>query len=223
MKIILILLFTCLTLGLAAERYSIHHQSDKDRNFVLSVIKNEQGDVIGHFALVDPKPFYFYSLESDPDLFPYIDNHVEALAARKNRGRPAAMIVVDFSNQQKIRRPFNLKYLVNYFILISVAPPYLRSVEILNPNKFSRLFFIETKVAGKNYFGAMSLNRTFDTNGAKKFIGQIPGAGELSTIVPVLENVPVKLVSFEGGERSVLYESHRGHQRYTCVFLAGDK
>ena len=36
-------------------------------------------------------------------------------------------------------------------------------------------------------------------------------------------NVPVKLVSFENGQRSVLYESHRGHQKYTCVFLAGTK
>ncbi len=225
-KKILILFILLLSSTLLAEekaRYTITHFSNKEKNFVFSELRDRQGEIFGHFALIDPDPYYLYSIESDPDMFPLIDLTVDSLALRRGRGRPVAMIAVDFSNQAEIKRPFSFKYLVRYLFLISFSPPYLRKVEVLNPSKISRWFFVEMKIKDKNYFGAMVLKRSFDASGAKEFIEKIPGTGEISLVVPVLENIPVKFVSFSSGEKKVLYESFPGHTNFTCVFLAGTK
>jgi len=221
-KIIFLLLLLIFSVSHYAETYSVSHKSDKEKNFVFSIIKDSRGKVVARFCLVDPNPFYFFSVDSDSDLFPEIEKNINILAARKKRGQPVAAIFVDFSNQERIRKPFNLKYLVNYLVIISFAQPYLRKVEILSPYKLSYRFFVETKINGKQYFGAMEMSRPFDDNEAKKLINNIKGAGEISLIVPVLDNVPVKLVSFTGLNQVVIYESHENHQGYTCVFLAGD-
>lgn len=221
-KIIILFLLASITLMGLANNYWVSHKTDKNKNFVFSVIK--KGDqTVARFCLVDPAPFYFYSIESDGDLFPNIEKNLNALAERKGRGRPVAMILVDFRNQEKIKRPLNIKYLVNYFFLISFSPPYLRKVEILNPSRFSRVFFVETKVDGKTYYGAMELPKKYEADEAKKFIQSIKGAGEISLIVPVLDNVPIKLVVMQNGESVTLYESFPGHQEFSCIFLASEK
>lgn len=220
-KIIIFLLASIALMG-SANNYWVSHKTDKNKNFVFSVIK--KGDqTVARFCLVDPDPFYFYSMESDGDLFPNIEKNLNVLAERKGRGRPVAMIMVDFRNQEKIKRPLNIKYLVNYFFLISFSPPYLKKVEILNPNPFSRVFFVETKVNGKTYYGALELSRRYEADEAKKFIQSIKGAGEISLIVPVLDNVPIKLVVIQNGAPVTLFESFPGHQEFSCIFLASEK
>lgn len=205
-----------------ANGYKVSNKTDKNRNFVFSVIKKDN-QTVARFCLVDPNPFYFYSMESDPDLFPEIEKNLSSLAERKGRGYPAAMILVDFRNQEKIKRPLNFSYLVNYFFLISFSPPYLRKVEILNPSRFSRVFFVETKVDGKTYYGALELPKKYQADEAKKFIQSIKGAGEISLIVPVLDNVPIKLVVMQNDSATTLFESSPGHQEFSCIFLASEK
>jgi hypothetical protein len=221
-KIILLILLSMAVLALFANNYAIENKTDKDKNFILSTIK-KGNHVVARFCLVDPDPFYLYSIESDEDLFPNIEKNLSILAARKGRGNPEAMILVDFRNQEKIRRPLNIKYLVNYLFLISFSPPYLRKVEILNPSKSSKMFFVETKINGKAYYGALDLPRSYEANEAKKFIQSIKGAGEISLIVPVLDNVPVKLVVMQNGTPITLYESFPGHREFSCIFLASEK
>jgi len=221
MRKILILFLSIALMG-SANSYWVSHKTDKNKNFVFSVIK--KGDqTVARFCLVDPNPFYFYSIESDGDLFPSIEKNLNVLAERKGRGYPVAMILVDFRNQEKIKRPLNIKYLVNYLFLISFSPPYLRKVEILNPSSFSKFFIVEMKIDGKGYYGALELPRRYETNEAKKFIKSIKEAGEISLIIPVLENLPVKLVAIENGLPITLYESYPGHQEFSCIFLAGEK
>jgi len=221
MRKILILFLSIALMG-SANSYWVSHKTDKNKNFVFSVIK--KGDqTVARFCLVDPNPFYFYSIESDGDLFPSIEKNLNVLAERKGRGYPVAMILVDFRNQEKIKRPLNIKYLVNYLFLISFSPPYLRKVEILNPCRLSRVFFVETKVNGKTYYGALELSRSYEADKAKKFIQSIKGAGEISLIVPVLDNVPIKLVAIQNGIPVTLFESFPGHREFSCIFLASEK
>jgi len=220
-KIVLILLALFAIALLGSSNYSVSTKTDKNNNFVYSVISRGE-QVVARFCLINPDPFYFYSMESDADLFPNIEKNVNILAERKKRGQPVAMILVDFRNQEKIRRPLNFKYLIHYLLLISFAPPYLRQVEILNPSSFSKSFIVEMKIDGKSYYGALELPRRYETNEAKKFIRSIKGAGEISLIIPVLENLPVKLVAFKNGIPVTLYESHPNHQEFSCIFLAGE-
>jgi len=221
-KIITLLLLSMVLLAVSANNYAIEKKTNRDRNFILSTIKN-QGRIVARFCLVDPEPFYFYSIESDGGLFPNIEENLNILAERKGRGRPGAMILVDFRNQEKIKKPFNFKYLVNYLFIISFSPAYLKKVEILNPHKKSTMFFVETKVDGKVYYGALELQEPYEAHEAKKFIQSIKGAGEISLIVPVLDNVPVKLVVMQGEAAVTLYESFPGHRHFSCIFLASEK
>lgn len=222
MRKILTFLLTLITSLSLANGYKVINRTDKNKSFVFSVIKKDNQD-IARFCLVDPNPFYFYSIESDPDLFPGIEKNLDILAERKGRGYPVAMILVDFRNQEKIKRPLNFKYLVNYFFLISFSPPYLKKVEILNPSRFSRVFFVETKVEDKTYYGALELPKKYQADEAKKLIQPIKGAGEISLIVPVLDNVPIKLVVIQNSSPLTLYESSPGHQEFSCIFLASEK
>lgn len=220
--ILIFLLLLIIAVLCSADEYSVSNRTDKNNNFVYSVISS--GDqVVARFCLVNPDPFYFYSMESDPDLFPNIEENLFTLAERKERGQPVAMILVDFRNQEKIKRPLKFKYLISYLFLVSFSPPYLRKVEILNPSSFSKFFIVEMKIDGKGYYGALELPRRYETNEAKKFIKSIKEAGEISLIIPVLENLPVKLVAIENGLPITLYESYPGHQEFSCIFLAGEK
>jgi len=221
-KFILILLLLLIIALLCSSDYSVSNKTDKYNNFVYSVVS--RGDqIVARFCLVNPDPFYFYSMESDADLFPNIEKNLNTLAERKERGQPVAMILVDFRNQEEIKRPLKFKYLINYLFLISFAPPYLRHVEILNPSSFSKTFIVEMKIDGKSYYGALELPRRYETNDAKKFIKSIKEAGEISLIVPVLENLPIKLVAIENELPVTVFESYPGHQEFSCIFLAGDK
>lgn len=219
-----ILLFLSLFLlghyGLA-ENYRIIQKSDRNKNYVFSAIKDGDGELIARFCLINPDPFYFFSSDNDPDLFPDIEKNIFALAERKNRGQPVAAVYLDFSNQAKTRWYFNLRYMVNYFGVLLFAPPYIKRVAILSSAKSSRRFFIETKVDGREYYGAMILDTSLDVSGVKKLLKQIKGIGDVGMITPAMEDFSVKLVSFSGKTPVTIYESEKNHKTYFCVYLAG--
>jgi hypothetical protein len=214
-KIKLLLLFLLFGHYSSAEDYRTIQKSDSQRNFVFSIIKDGDKE-IAKFCLVNPEHFYFFSIESDRDLFPNIEKNIWLLSERKDRGFPVAAILVDFSNQIKIKRSFSLKYL-----LLKLASPYLRKVEIFSPKKISQRFLIGTEIEDKDYYGVMVINSHLDVNGAKKILRQITGVGKVWLITPILDDFPIKLVSFETGLPVTIYESNRNHSAYTCIFLAG--
>lgn len=204
-----------------AEDYKITQKSDSDKNFVFSIIKDKDNIIVARFCLVDPGPFYFFSADSDPDLFPNIEDNFSVLAARENRWQPVSAILADFNNQAAVKRSFNIKYLCDYFGLLLLAPPYISRVEVLNPNKLSRRFFMETEIEGKLYYGAIVLSVPMDASGVKKFLKKINYVTKVGMLTPVLESFPIKLVSFISGKPITIYESSKDHQGYTCIFLAG--
>lgn len=204
-----------------AENYRIIQKSDSNKNYVFSVIKNGDGDVVAKFCLVNPDPFYLFSVDNDPDLFSDIEKNIFVLAERKNRGQPVAAVYLDFSNQAKAKWSFNIRYIVNYFGVLLFAAPYIKKVSILSPNKTSRRFFIETKVGDRDYYGAMVIDTPLDVSGVKKLLKQIKGIGAVGMITPAMEDFSVKLVSFSGKTPITIYESEKNHKTYSCVYLAG--
>lgn len=204
-----------------AENYRIIQKSDNNKNYVFSVIKDGDGKVIAKFCLVNPDPFYFFSIDSVPDLFPNIERNTFTLAEKKKRGQPVAAIYINFRNQTKVEWSLNIRYMVNYFGVLLFAPPYIKKVSILSPSKFSRRFFIGTKIEGRDYYGAMVLDTQLDIGDVKKLLKQIKGIGTVGMIIPVLEDFPVKLVSFVDKIPITIYESKKNHKTYSCVFLAG--
>lgn len=199
----------------SAEDYKTIQKSDDGKNFVFLII-NDENKEIAKFCLVDPEPFYFFSIKSDEDIFVDIEKNIWMLSERKNRGRPVAAILVDFSNQTKIKRSFGIKYLILKF-----APSYLRKVEIFSPKKISQRFLVATTIRGKNYYGVIVINFQLDVSGVKKILRQITGVGNIWLVTPILDDFPIKLVSFEAGISTTIYESNPNHSTYTCIFLAG--
>lgn len=206
----------------SAEKYVVIQKSDGGRNFVFSSIKGENGKVKAEFCLVNPGSFHFFSMDSDPDLFPGIEENISILSERKDKGRPKAAILVDFSHQVKIKKSFNIRYLCNCLGILMFAPPYIKKVNILNPNKLSKRFFVETKINDKDYYGVMVLDSLCDIKGVKKLLREVDGVGRLGMITSVLEDFSIKLTSFENGAPSVVYESEKNHRGYTCIFLASE-
>lgn len=214
-KMKILLLFLLFGYYSPAEDYKTIQKSDGNRNFVFSIIKDGDKE-IAKFCLVNPGPFYFFSIESDKDMFPDIEKNIWTLSERKNKGQPAAAILVDFSNQIKIKRSFSFKYL-----LLKLGPSYLRKAEIFSPKKISQRFLVGTTINDKDYYGVMVVNSCLNVSGVKKILRQITGVGKVWLVTPILDDFPVKLVSFEAGVSTTIYESNKNHSTYTCIFLAG--
>jgi len=204
----------------SAEDYRTIQKSDGGRNFVFSIIKDGDKE-IAKFCLVDPEPFYFFSVESDKDMFPDIEKNIQALSKRKNRGQPIAAILADFNHQPKVKKSFSIKYLVNYFGILLFAPPYIKKISILNPDKFSRRFFVETKIEGRDYYGAIVIDTPLTVNSVKILLKNVRNVGDIGIITPILDNFPIKLVSFSEKMPIIIYESEKNHKEYSCIFLAG--
>lgn len=216
---IFIIFLGCLVFYTQAGNYTIVDRISTDSNLIYSVIRDSRHVPVAKICLIETDPFFLYSSDTDPDVFPDIEKNIAILTARKKHENPTVTIMIDFSNQPKVQRSiFNIKYFVRYLMLISFAPPYLRKVEILSPYRSSRIFFIEMKRDKKIYYGAVDFNQQLTDADAKKFINRMKIIGEIITIIPVLDNIPIKLVNFDG-RKETLYESCPGHNKFTCVLI----
>lgn len=218
-----LLLFLLGQYYVSAVDYNVTQKSDSGRNFVFSFIKDENGKIVAEFCLVNPDSFHFFSMDSDPDLFPNIEENISMLSERKGKGQPIAAILVDFSHQTNVKKSFNIRYLCNRLGILMFAPPYIKKVNILNPDKSSKRFFIETKIYDKDYYGMMVLDSLRDIDGVKKLLRKVDNVGKVGMITSVLEDFPIKLISFNNETFSVIYESEKSHKGYTCIFLADTK
>ncbi|MGI6374368.1 MAG: hypothetical protein ACOX0C_03475 [Patescibacteria group bacterium] len=220
-QILLVFFWGLIIFLVRPESYRVVKRYERGEDLVFSSIY-EQKQEIAKLCLVNPDPFYLYSVDSDTDLFPRIEDSLEILAERKQRGEPTILILADFSEQEKHGHSFNFKYLFRYLVLTAFSPPYLRQVQILNPNKTSEMFFIETKLKGKAQYGVIKFNELKGIGEAKKLIKDIDHFEEVSLVIAILNDYPIKLMIREEQGEVVLYESHPGHQEFTALFVASE-
>ncbi len=199
-------------------QYKVTQIADAKKSYLLQTVRDGAGNEVAKFCLVDEDPFYFYSVAGEPDLFPEIEKNIFRLAARKGRGEPQCLFLLDFDGQVRSKQPFSLRYLL-YRGALMFAPPYVRSVDILSFKKTSRRFFVETEIDGRDFYGALVFPRPTDIAGAKRLLKAL--GQKFGLINPAVEDVPAKMVIYKNGHPTTLYESHEGHSHFSCCFFAG--
>jgi len=214
--VILLILISQLAL---ANNYETSESNESEKGYTITLIKKE-GKEIAKFCLIDPeKGFNFYSVESDSDFFKKEAKDYFAFSKKKQNSLPTCVILADFSYESKIKKTFNLNYLWNSLGILIFAPPYLKRADFLNPNKKSQRYFMEVKIGEKGYYGILSGDDYFDSNEVKKIIGEVKVMKNIKVNPIAILDFPIKLLSFDGKNTRVIYESHKNHKYYTCFFL----
>lgn len=219
---LLFLLFSKFSL-VSSDYYKVLEKSDKGKNYTFFTINNGKKEV-AKACMMDPsREYYFFSKESDPFFFyRNIEKNYFTLSMDKLKRPPMYAILADFSVPAPSQEmSWNLKYLFSYVGVILLAPPYLRGQEIINSAKTSRRFFLEITINKKDYYGLIVFNNPTSEEVAREMLKNTKVFGDNYRLVAVLDYFPIKFVAFHGKEMEVIYESHKGHAKYDCLFITG--
>jgi hypothetical protein len=205
-----------------ASGYEVAKKNDSDKGYIFYTIKKNDKE-IANFCLINPeKGFYFFSVESDSTFFKKSKKDFFLFAAEKKFGEPVCAIMADFSTKITItKKTWSFGYFFNSLGILVFSPPYLKKAEILNPSQTSKRFFIEIKKNEKNYYGLLVTDSLLEVKEARELIRNVKGLeGFEGNPTPILD-FPIKLLSFDGKYTRTIYESHKRHKNYTCMFLTG--
>jgi hypothetical protein len=208
--------------ALFAKNYEVTSGNDSGNGYSLSIIK-DKGKEIAKFCLIDPeRGFNFFSIESDSAFFSKTEKDFFSFSLKKKLGQPVCVIMADFSTKVIVpKRDWSLGYFFNSLGILVFAPPYLKRAEILNPSQTSKRFFIETKIGEKKYYGLLVSDSLLEIKEAKELIRRVKGLRQFTGNPTPMLDFPIKLLSFDGKYTRTIYESHKRHKNYTCLFLTG--
>ena len=217
--LILIILFSQ---ALFAKDYEVTPENDPGSGYSLSVIK-DKGREIAQFCLIDPeRGFNFFSIESDSAFFSKTEKDFYNFSLKKKLGQPVCVIMADFSIKVvSPKRDWSLGYFFNSLGILVFAPSYLKRVDILCPSQIANRFFIETKIGEKKYYGLLVSDSLLGIKEAKELIRHVKGLEKFEGNPTPILDFPIKLLSFDGKYTRIIYESHKRHKNYTCLFLTG--
>lgn len=204
--------------------YKVLEKKDIEKNYSFFTI-NYGSKRIAQVCLVDPSRKYeFFSRESDPYFFRDIEKNYFQLTQKYLNQHPAVAILADFSKMStKKGSSFSFKYFFNYLGVLFFAPSYLKQKEIINPSKEAKRFFVELTINNKDCYGLIVFDNVIHEDKARELIKKTKAFGSDIYLVPVLDYFPLKLVVFHGQEKEILYESHKNHRYYDCLFITGEK
>ena len=217
--LILIILFSQV---LFAKDYEATLGNESESGYSLSVIK-DKGREIAKFCLIDPeRGFNFFSIESDSAFFSKTEKDFYSFSLKKKLGQPVCVIMADFSTKVIVpKRDWSLGYFFNSLGILVFAPPYLKRADILYPSQTANRFFIEVKIGEKKYYGLLVSDSFIEIKEAKELIEHVKGLEQFKGNPTPILDFPIKLLSFDGKYTRTIYESHKRHKNYTCLFLTG--
>ncbi|MFZ4632123.1 MAG: hypothetical protein ACOYL8_02865 [Patescibacteria group bacterium] len=220
MKIILILLLLFFGRLYAAEEYEIVEKFDKNKSFIIYSIR-QNNEELATLCLIDPmKNFKFYSEESDSSAFVSIEENISSFAEKKYLGRANCAIFADFSKIKKNKAQFNFSYFWESLGILIYAPPYIKKVGIINSADLANRYFIEISINDKEFYCLIAFKSSVKNDYAKKIVKKVGAFKKLDfKLIPII-NFPLKLVSYENKKTTVIYESKKGHNKYSCLFLS---
>jgi hypothetical protein len=215
----MIILFLLLSrLGFPGD-YEISEKRDKDENFIFYNIK--QNDDTVTVCLIDSeKDFQFYSEESDPKPFANIEDNIRFLAKKKGLGQVNCLILADLSGVKSPGLQFNFSYFRESIGVIFLAPTYLKKAKIINPENLANRFFIELTINNKIFYCLIDFKTAVKKDYAKKIIKNIAIFEKMNFNLVPINNFPIKLVSYNNKRASTIYESKKGHRKYSCLYLS---
>lgn len=213
-KIIILCLLLCSSLMSLA--YEITQKNDLEKSLVGYKISDNSQEVALIYLLDPAYSFHFFSVEDTPKMFINLETEVSKL---KNI-TPSYALLADFSQQVEYKKRFSFSYAWNSLGILLFAPSYLKKVAILNPEPESKRFFMEIKIADKDFYSIIIFNQKQGIKDAKKIILNTKNLNQQKFKLYALLNFPIAIVLFDKEKIQTIYESHKNIKQYSCLYLA---
>lgn len=215
-KIILLIFFFVSIIATPAQAYQLRQKTDFGSSLSRYKINQGNQEVAEIYFLIPGSHFHFFSVEDDPRLFNNLNSGVKKIA-HKEKIEVRYALLADFSRPIEFERRFSFSYFFNSLGLMTIAPSYLKKVDILNPEEKVQRFFIHTYINGQELYSVMLFRRNENISQAKKILESI-GIKKYK-IYPLL-NFPIALATFEDGKEKFIYQSDKNIEKYSCLYLA---
>lgn len=215
-KILLLIFFFVSIMATPAQAYQLKQKTYFGSSLTRYKIHQSNQEIAEIYFLIPGSHFHFFSVEDDPKLFNNLNTGVKKIA-HKEKIEVRYALLADFSRPIEFEKRFSLSYFFNSLGLMTIAPSYLRKVNILNPEEKVQRFFIHTNIDGQEFYSVLLFRKNESINQAKRVLESV-GIKKFK-IYPLL-NFPIALAIFEDGKEKFIYQSDKNVEKYSCLYLA---